>query len=317
MRIIFAGTPQFAADHLQALLDHGGHQLVAAYTQPDRRAGRGKKRLASPVKQVALDAGMVVEQPLSLKEPDAQRRLTTLEADIMVVVAYGLLLPQTVLTIPRYGCINVHASLLPHWRGAAPVERAIVAGDTQSGITIMQMDAGLDTGDMLCDAACTIDSSETGDSLRGKLTVLGQTLLLETLQAIEEGSTIATPQDNSAASYANKLNKSEAQIDWREPAALIDRKIRAFSSALSSYSMLNGQRIRIIKATPISAPNGNDKVGEIIAVSRSTVDVQCGDDVLSITDIQLPGAKCMPVQALLNGKPGFFKPGQQFTAQTD
>ena len=251
MRIIFAGTPDFAAAHFEYLLKNHSSlsealEIVAAYTQPDRKAGRGKKLLPPPVKSLALEHQIPVFQPTTLKSEEEQNRLKGFGADIMIVAAYGMLLPKAVLEIPRLGCINVHASLLPRWRGAAPIERAIIAGDTESGVTIMQMDVGLDTGDMLLKASCPISESETGDSLHDKLISLGQPALLESLNQFIERSITAEKQDDSQSCYAPKLNKAEGQIDWREPAGLIERKIRAFTSSLASYSVLNGERLRIV-----------------------------------------------------------------------
>ena len=322
MRLIFAGTPAFAAAHLSFLLDRlldnsGKHDIVAVYTQPDRRAGRGKKLLASAVKNVAAAADIPVYQPHSLKDAEVQQQLAALNADLMIVAAYGLLLPQAVLDIPRLGCINVHASLLPRWRGAAPIERAIMAGDAETGITIMQMDAGLDTGDMIDSATCSIDDTETGDSLRLKLGAVGGPLLVGALQQIEAASACFEPQSEESACYANKLDKREACIDWQQSAMHIERKIRAFTSALNCYALLHDQRVVIQQATAL--PDGDDSTaaaGEIVAVEKSTITVKCGQQLLSISQLQLPGSKSMSVAALLNGKPDFFKAGQQFTSVT-
>ncbi|NNL57771.1 MAG: methionyl-tRNA formyltransferase [Pseudomonadales bacterium] len=321
MRIIFAGTPEFAAAHLQALLDDASHELLAVYTQPDRRAGRGKQLAASPVKHVAAAAGLPVQQPASLKTIEAQQQLAAYNADIMVVAAYGLLLPQAVLELPAFGCINVHASLLPRWRGAAPVERAIEAGDDTTGITIMQMDAGLDTGDMLLTASCPIAPLETGDSLRSKLVALGQTALLRALAQIAEGRVIATAQDNQRASYAHKLNKAEAALDWQQPAQQLARKIRAFTSALPCYAVLDGQRLKIVSASAANTAattNGTAKsaatssCGEILAVDKNAIRVACGNGVLVIDRVQAAGGRAMAVADLLNGKPGYFQAGMRF-----
>ena len=321
MRILFAGTPEFAAAHLQALLDCDSHELVAVYTQPDRRAGRGKRMSISPVKALAQSAGLIVEQPLSLKDSAAQRQLASYQADILVVAAYGLLLPPAILSAPPLGCINVHASLLPSWRGAAPVERAIQAGDNATGVTIMQMDEGLDTGDMLLKSRCVITEHETGDSLRQKLTDLGRPALISTLEKMACGKIDATVQNDAHASYAKKLDKSEARINWQASAALIDRTIRAFTSAMPCYAILEEQRIKIIGAhinTPINALNNdtdNDtlQAGRILDVQSSAIVVQCGRGIIAITQVQLAGTKPMSIAALLNGRPTFFKPGQCFT----
>lgn len=315
MRIIFAGTPDFAAAHLQALLDDGQHQVVAVYTQPDRRAGRGKKLLPSPVKLCALQAGLAVQQPLSLKGVAAQEVLAEYRADIMVVVAYGLLLPAAVLALPRFGCINVHASLLPRWRGAAPIERAIIAGDEKTGITLMQMDEGLDTGDCLLRADCHIDSDETGDSLRQKLTGLGAPLLLQTLAAIASQSLSPQPQNNAYSCYAEKIDKAEAAIDWRQPAPLIARKIRALTSALNCYGILDGQRIQLRDATVAATKtteNNPAPAGTLLASDRGQLKIQCGEQALTIGMVQLPGGRPMSVGAFRNGKPALLTAGQRF-----
>ena len=314
MRIIFAGTPDFAASCLQALLPLSEHNIVAVYTQPDRRAGRGKKLQASPVKQLAIANELPVEQPLSLKDEAAQRQLSAYQADVMIVAAYGLLLPTAVLQTPRYGCINVHASLLPRWRGAAPVERAILAGDPQSGITIMQMDEGLDTGLMIATASCVIDEAETGDSLREKLIDLGCPLLVECLGDLPNRQANAQQQDDSKSTYANKLDKSEAWIDWRNDASDIARKIRAFTSALRCSTRCNDQMIKIIAATaqrdtPTGIDSNNPAIGEIVRADRDGLLVRCQAGWLLVTDIQLPGAKPMSVAELLNGRAEQFQVG--------
>lgn len=316
MRILFAGTPEFAAAHLQALLDCDSHELVAVYTQPDRRAGRGKRMSISPVKALAQSAGLIVEQPLSLKDSAAQQQLASYRADVLVVAAYGLLLPPAVLNAPPLGCINVHASLLPNWRGAAPVERAIQAGDSETGVTIMQMDEGLDTGDMLLESRCAITEDETGDSLRQKLTELGPPALISTLEKMAYGKVGGTVQDEAHASYAKKLDKSEAHIDWQASAVLIDRTIRAFTSAMPCYAMLEEQRVKILSAhiNTLNDDTANDasQAGRILEVQSSAVVVQCGSGIIAITQVQLAGTKPMSIAALLNGRPTFFKPGQRF-----
>lgn len=321
MRIIFAGTPSFAAAHLEAL--PGKYSVVAVYTQPDRRAGRGKKLLPSPVKQLALDYGISVEQPLSLKEPQEQEKLANYNADIMVVAAYGMLLPEAVLDIPRYGCINVHASLLPRWRGAAPVERAIMAGDTETGVTIMQMDAGLDTGAMLHKSTCAISETETGDSLRDKLIEIGRPALIETLDNLAQRQQKAQQQDDSQANYAKKLDKSEACIDWRQPAVEIERKVRAFTSALACFSMLDGQRIRIVSCkawtgdTPAQSPGTIELLSSFreLDLPAACLKISCGQGYLVVDALQLPGSKAMALAALLNGKPDSFATGMCFDAE--
>ena len=313
MRIIFAGTPQFSADHLQALLDQGQHQVVAVYTQPDRRSGRGKKLQASPVKKIAEQANIPVLQPLTLKDEDALQVLAQLNADVMVVAAYGLLLPQAALDTPKFGCINIHASLLPRWRGAAPIERAIIAGDPSTGITIMQMALGLDTGDMLFKSTCDITADETGDSLRSKMTSLGIPLLFKTLSAIDAQALAPEPQNDNHSNYAVKIDKKEALINWHESAEQIDRKIRAFTSAMGCHTFLNEQRIRIVRATPI-ASNNDIAEGTVVAINKKTITVQCNKSCLEISMLQIPGAKAMDIAALLNGRPDFFKIGDFFSS---
>ncbi len=314
MRIIFAGTPEFAASCLAALLPLAEHEIVAVYTQPDRRAGRGKKLLASPVKQLALEHDLVVEQPLSLKDPDAQQQLANYRADVMVVAAYGLLLPTPVLQAPRYGCINVHASLLPRWRGAAPIERAIQAGDEHTGITIMQMDEGLDTGLMLAMDRCTIDSDETGDSLRSKLVDLACPLLVDSLASLQTLQSQAREQDDNDACYASKLDKGEADINWHDDARAIARTIRAFTSALRCSTHCEGESIKIIAATALEESavgiDGNaTSPGEIARVDRDGLLIRCAGSWLLAAEVQLPGARPMTVAQVLNGRPGQFRPG--------
>ena len=313
MRIIFAGTPQFSADHLQALLDQGQHQVVAVYTQPDRRSGRGKKLHASPVKKIAEHANIPVLQPLTLKDEDALQALAQLNADVMIVAAYGLLLPQLALDTPKFGCINIHASLLPRWRGAAPIERAIIAGDKISGITIMQMAIGLDTGDMLFKSSCDIAADDTGDSLRSKMTALGIPLLFKTLSAIDADALVPEQQNDSDSNYAVKIDKKEALIDWHQSAEQIDRKIRAFTSAMGCHTFLNDQRIRIIKTAPIASDKDNT-AGTVIAINKKTIVVQCNNSCLEISMVQMPGAKAMDIVSLLNGRPDFFTLGDCFSS---
>jgi methionyl-tRNA formyltransferase len=312
LKIIFAGTPQFAADHLAALLNQTEHELVAVYTQPDRRSGRGKKTLASPVKILAQKNHIPVMQPASLKSVEQQAELKSFHADLMVVAAYGLILPQAVLDLPRLGCINIHASLLPHWRGAAPVERAIIAGDKESGITIMQMAAGLDTGDMLLKKPCSIDPLETGDSLRKKLTRIGQKLLLQAIVALKDGTALHTPQDDNESSYAKKIEKPEGCIDWQNNADVIDRTIRAFTSTTACFTFLQDQRLRITAAQACEDHHADTDIGQIVAIHNDYLSVQCGTGQLRIYELQIPGSKSMSVSALLNGRSNFFSVGDCF-----
>lgn len=312
LRIIFAGTPEFAAAHLRALLGTQ-HQVVAVYTQPDRPAGRGKKLSPSPVKQVAEAAGIPVLQPARLKDADAQAELAAFNADVMVVVAYGLLLPQPVLDAPRLGCINVHGSILPRWRGAAPIQRAIEAGDTESGVTIMQMDIGLDTGDMLLKATCPILPTDTAADLHDRLLTLGCPALIETLAQLAENRATPEQQDNSLSNYAAKLLKDEALLDFRQDAAFLARKVRAFNPFPMSYTQIAGSgsdaRIRVLMAEALDATT-NAAPGAVIKVSDAGVEVATGTGVLRLTQLQLPGKKAMSVADILRGHPDFLA-GQQ------
>jgi methionyl-tRNA formyltransferase len=310
LRIIFAGTPEFAAQHLQGLLNADQHDVIAVYTQPDRPAGRGKKLKPSPVKALALQHELPVYQPLSLKGEEAQQELSALNADLMVVVAYGLLLPQPVLDAPRLGCINVHASLLPRWRGAAPIQRSIEAGDKETGVTIMQMDIGLDTGDMLLKARCAINDDDTSASLHDKLIVLGIPALNKGLEQIAAGAAKAEKQDDSLSCYAAKISKEEAQIDWSEPAEVIARKVRAFNPFPVAFSLLSGERIKIQTATAGAAINA--RPGTIGAADRNGIIVGCGEGSLMLQHLQLPGGKALPVDAVMNARAALFAAGAQF-----
>jgi methionyl-tRNA formyltransferase len=309
LRIVFAGTPDFAARHLQALLDWPGGALVGVYTQPDRPAGRGKKLSASAVKALAEARRLPLRQPNSLRDPQAQAELAALKPDVMVVVAYGLILPAAVLAIPRLGCVNVHASLLPRWRGAAPIQRAIEAGDAETGVTLMQMDEGLDTGPMLARVPCPIAADDTAASLHDRLAEIGPPALLATLAELAAGSARPVVQDDSQSCYAPKLDKAEGALDWRLPAAVLDRRIRAFTPAPGAYAELDGRRIRIVRATPEAA---SATPGSILAAAGDGLRVACGEGSLRITELQLPGGKPLPVAAVLNGHPTLFAPGRRF-----
>lgn len=311
LKLIFAGTPEFSAIHLKALIE-SEHQLIAVYTQPDRPAGRGKKLQASPVKKLAQEAGIPVYQPGSLKSEQAQAELAALRADALIVVAYGLILPQPVLDAPRLGCVNVHASLLPRWRGAAPIQRAIEAGDTTTGTTIMQMDAGLDTGDMLATARVDILPDTTAASLHDSLAAAGAPLLIEVLQDLAGHQGRAQPQDNSLATYAHKILKPEAAIDWGRSATELDRAIRAFNPFPVCFSTLGDQRVKVWQArvagnAPISEP-----VGTILNADRNGLLVNCGEGQLMIEQLQLPGGKPLSVEQLLNGSAELLQPGARF-----
>ncbi len=309
LRILFAGTPEFSALHLKALID-SKHQLIGVYTQPDRPAGRGKKLQTSPVKNLALEAGLAVYQPASLKGQAEQQQLADLQADVMIVVAYGLILPQAILDAPRLGCLNVHASLLPRWRGAAPIQRAIEAGDPVSGITIMQMDAGLDTGAMLATANCPIQAATTAASLHDQLAMMGAPLLLQVLSRLNDYQLQATTQDDALSTYARKILKSEAQLDWRHSATQLDQTVRAFNPFPVCFSTLAGERVKIWQASPAAATSAEP--GTIISADKSGIMVACGVGCLNIERLQLPGGKPLTAEQLLNARKQLFAPGQQF-----
>ena len=300
LRVIFAGTPDFAAQHLQALLD-SPHQVVAVYSQPDRPAGRGRKLTASPVKALALKHAIEVQQPLSLKDADTQQVLATYNADIMVVVAYGLLLPQVVLDTPRLGCINVHGSLLPRWRGAAPIQRAILAGDSMSGVSVMQMEAGLDTGPMLLKAQIPIAPIDTSASLYEKLAVLGRNSLVEALDSLQSGGLTAQVQDNAAANYAAKLTKAEGAIDWHQSAQQISLQVRGLNPWPVAYSDWQDSRLRIWMAHAIDT-SSNQPAGSLVALDKTGLEVACGIGHLKITQLQWPGGKALIQSELMNLK---------------
>ncbi len=310
-RIIFAGTPDFAAQHLQALLN-SQHEVIAVYTQPDKPAGRGKKLQASPVKQLAEQHQIPVYQPKSLRSEEAQAELTALNADVMVVVAYGLILPKAVLETPRLGCLNVHGSILPRWRGAAPIQRSIWAGDKQTGVTIMQMDEGLDTGDMLHKVFCDIEPTETSASLYQKLAELAPPALIEVLDNLETGKFSPEKQDDSQSNYADKLSKEEAELDFNLSATQLERNIRAFNPAPVAFLTLNiegkEERIKIYQAQVL--PHQNQPVGKILACDKQGIQIACQEGVLNITQLQPAGKKPMSIQDFLNGRSHWFKVGE-------
>jgi methionyl-tRNA formyltransferase len=297
MRIIFAGTPDFSVGCLEALIQ-AQHQVVAVYCQPDRPAGRGRKLQAGPVKQKALEHDIPVFQPMSLKGEDEQQQLRALDSDLMVVVAYGLLLPQAVLDTPRYGCINVHASLLPRWRGAAPIQRCIEAGDQETGVTIMQMDAGLDTGDMLTKTSLAIGAEMTGGELHDKLAVIGAKALIETIKDIPNGLN-PNAQDHGLANYAHKLHKNDARIDWQQDAFAIVNKIRAFNPWPVCWTELDGQRIRLWQAQIDEDAQG--RAGTILEASAAGIVVATGSAAVRITQLQAPGNKALAIKDFANG----------------
>ncbi len=313
LKLIFAGTPAFAAKHLAPLLE-SEHQLLAVYTQPDRPAGRGKKLQAGPVKQLALDAGLPVLQPRSLRDADAQAELAAFGADVLVVVAYGLILPQAVLDAPHLGCVNVHASLLPRWRGAAPIQRAIEAGDASTGITIMQMDAGLDTGAMLATVSCPIDTNTTAADLEQRLASLGPPLLAEVLADLPGHQARAATQDDAASCYAAKIDKAEAELDWSQDAQTLERRVRAFNPVPVCFTHLDGQRIRLWEALPAGAAPMPEPAGSILQATREGILVNTGEGQLLLTRLQLPGGKPLDAAQILNGSGELFAAGRRFDA---
>jgi methionyl-tRNA formyltransferase len=305
LRIIYAGTPDFSVAALQALIQ-SPHEVIAVYTQPDRPAGRGRDLKASPVKEQAMEYGIPVYQPETLKTEQAQDELKALGADLMVVTAYGLILPAAVLAMPRLGCINIHASLLPRWRGAAPIQRAILAGDKKTGITIMQMDEGLDTGDMLAVAECEIAADDTGASLHDRLMALGASTLMSVLPAIAEQTVTAVRQNDSDACYASKLTKAEAKIDWQLPAEQIERAVRAYNAwpvAYCYYEKNNRPsllRLWQAEVLPQDSTATDVQAGRVIAETARGIDVATGDGVLRITQLQAEGKRQMSAADFLN-----------------
>jgi len=306
LKIIFAGTPDFAARHLDALLA-SEHQVVGVFTQPDRPAGRGNKLTSSPVKVLAQAHDIPVFQPKSLKPEENQHLVADLQADIMVVVAYGLILPKAVLAMPRLGCINVHGSLLPRWRGAAPIQRSLWAGDTETGVTIMQMDVGLDTGDMLHKLSCPITAEDTSASLYEKLAQLGPQGMLLTLDLLASGNARPEVQDEALVSYAEKLSKEEARLDWSLSAAQLERCIRAFNPWPMSYFMIEEQPVKVWQATVL--PHQNKQPGEIVHADKQGIQIATADGVLNLVSLQPAGKKAMSAQDLLNSRREWFVPG--------
>ncbi|WP_194437293.1 methionyl-tRNA formyltransferase [Vibrio fluminensis] len=309
LRIVFAGTPDFAARHLAALLS-SEHEVIAVYTQPDRPAGRGKKLTASAVKQIAVEHNIPVYQPENFKSDEAKQELADLNADLMVVVAYGLLLPQVVLDTPKLGCINVHGSILPRWRGAAPIQRSIWAGDTETGVTIMQMDIGLDTGDMLKIATLPIEASDTSASMYEKLAELGPVALVDCLADIATGKAVPVKQDDELANYAKKLSKEEARIDWNDDAAHIERCVRAFNPWPMSHFEVAENSIKVWQSR-VAEQSSNKPAGTIIQADKSGIYVATGNGVLVLEQLQVPGKKAMSVQDILNSRAAWFEVGSQ------
>lgn len=311
LRIIFAGTPDFAARHLDALLS-SGHQIVGVFTQPDRPAGRGKKLQPGPVKVLAQAHNLPVFQPVSLRPQENQQLVASLNADVMVVVAYGLILPKAVLDMPRLGCINVHGSLLPRWRGAAPIQRSLWAGDAETGVTIMQMDVGLDTGDMLHKLSCPISAQDTSASLYDKLAELGPQGLLETLTQLANGSTQPEVQDEALVTYAEKLSKEQARIDWSLSAAQLERCIRAFNPWPMSWLEIDEQPVKVWQASVIAETSGAEP-GTIVAAGKQGIQIATGNGILNLESLQPAGKKAMSAQDLLNSRREWFIPGNRLS----
>ncbi|MES2353907.1 MAG: methionyl-tRNA formyltransferase [Pseudomonadota bacterium] len=300
MRIAFAGTPEFAADALRALIA-AGHEIALVLTQPDRPSGRGMKLMPSAVKQVAIDHSITVHQPISLKTPESNAPLITAGVDVMVVAAYGLILPSAVLAIPKFGCLNIHASLLPRWRGAAPIQRAILAGDSATGICIMQMDAGLDTGPILLSSAIPITEDGTGGTLHDELKQLGATLINEALAKLSKGELSAKEQPTEGVTYAEKLKKEEAGIDWSQSAIAIERKVRAFNPFPITNTRFNGELLRVWRAHVVKDELTTQPAGQIIRADAKGIVVACGDGALALTEIQKAGGKPLNAAAFLAG----------------
>ncbi len=297
MRLIFAGTPEFSVPALEAILV-AGHEVVAVYTQPDRQAGRGRQTRPGPVKQCALDHGLLIEQPASLK--NQAEIIKSYAADVMVVVAYGLMLPPDILGIPVHGCLNIHASLLPHWRGAAPIHRAIEAGDKETGITIMQMDAGLDTGDILAQYAVRIEKTDTSQQLHDRLAASGATAIVEVLSRLDYFQKNAVSQKGAASSYAKKISKQESNINWTESCETIERRIRAFHPWPGTQTVYQDTRLRLLEAECLPQHSAA-KPGTILSADKSGICIACGTGALRITRLQRTGGKAMSASDFLNG----------------
>ncbi|MBC2653912.1 methionyl-tRNA formyltransferase [Pseudomonas sp. MSSRFD41] len=306
LRIVFAGTPEFAAEHLKALLA-SPYEIVAVYTQPDRPAGRGQKLMPSAVKALAVEHAIPVYQPQTLRNAEAQAELAALQPDLMVVVAYGLILPQAVLDIPRLGCINSHASLLPRWRGAAPIQRAVQAGDAESGVTVMRMEAGLDTGPMLLKVVTPINAEDTGGTLHDRLAAMGPGAVVQAIAGLAADTLQGEVQDDSLATYAHKLNKDEARIDWSRPAVELERLVRAFNPWPVCHSTLDGESVKVLAA---NVSTGQGAPGEILSASKDGLVVACGAGALSLTRLQLPGGKALAFSDLFNSRREKFASGK-------
>lgn len=301
LRLVFAGTPEFSVPPLECLLA-GPDALLAVYTQPDRPAGRGRQLQPSPVKQRALEGGIEVRQPLNFKDPAERARLAALQPDLMIVVAYGLILPQKVLDIPRFGCWNLHASLLPRWRGAAPIQRAIEAGDAETGVDLMQMERGLDTGPVLLERRTPIHADDTGGSLHDRLATIGAELLIEGLARLRAGEPLPQqPQPEQGVTYAHKLDKAEARLDFSQPAVVLERRVRAFDPWPICDCELGGERLRVHAAQALDLQDGAAP-GSVVAASSAGIDIACADGVLRLTRVQREGGRAQPVADYLNAR---------------
>jgi methionyl-tRNA formyltransferase len=311
LKIVFAGTPQFAIPSLQALLE-SDHKVSAVYTKPDSPSGRGLRLTYSPVKQFMLehDPAIPLHQPITLKDVEVQKKLAEFNADIMVVIAYGLILPSPVLSLFKYGCINVHSSLLPRWRGAAPIQRAVLAGDDLTGVTIMQIDEGLDTGHILNKKEYRIQPIDTAEQVHDNLAAIGRQALLETLDLIETGRANPLPQEDHLATYAAKIHKEEAMINWHEPATVIDRQIRAFHPWPIAYTYLNGQLLKVWQAEVVSLETSGHIPGQIISVSDHGIEVATSQGVIRLLTVQIPGGKPISTRNYLNARSKNIIPGE-------
>ena len=311
MKIIFAGTPEFSASHLEFLLKQNEHSIVGVFTQPDRPSGRGRKLKPSPVKKVAERNQIPIFHPISFRDIASVKMVQKLQADLIIVVAYGLILTEAVLKLPRFGCINVHASLLPRWRGAAPIQRSIEAGDSETGISIMQMDTGLDTGDVLATSRCTIGPADNAESISRKLCDLGGPALLNTIQLIAQGRSIPIPQNDSLSCYAEKIKKNEALINWHSDSVVIERKIRAFNPSPGAYSIIDSKRIKVFSAINLQK-RSTESPGTILTIDKMGLEISCGKGNLLLEEIQLEGKSRIHVREMLKSRMRFFRVGQRF-----
>jgi len=304
LNIAFAGTPSFAASILESLLQARAYTITTVYTQQDKPVGRGQKIQKTPVKELAEKYNLIVRQPENRHQLELDDELR--HVDVLVVAAYGMIIPETVLNRPRFGCINIHTSLLPRWRGAAPIQRAILAGDDKTGVTIMQMDAGLDTGDILLQQPCHISQSDTSADLLEKLSVLGSECIIKTLEQVRQQILVRVKQPDNGITYAHKVQKSEAQLDWNKPATEIDRQIRAFNPAPIAYSTIANHPVRVWQAIVLDKPAQDTLAGNIISYSAAGLDIATADRAIRILKLQLPGKKVTAISDFYNGNPRFW-----------